>query len=100
MIVYATKLAHLPVVDPDSHLRLGVVMSSIFDPDLGKLAALEIASAGLFSHRMYVSYLDVVSIEQHAVLVSENDVLPIAELPKIGEIIKSHRPIMHQNART
>lgn len=100
MTIYATKLAHLPVVDPDSHLRLGVVVSSIFDPDQGKLAALEIASAGLFSHRHYVSFLDVVSIEQHAVLVNEDNVLPIEELPKIGEIIKSRRPIMHQNARS
>ncbi len=100
MIIYATKLAHLPVVDPESHLRLGVVTNCIFDPDLGKLSALEIASAGLFSHRLYVSFLDIVSIEQHAVLVNEDDVLPIVELPKVDEIIQSHRPIMNQNART
>lgn len=98
MLIYVTKLIHLPILDPESQRRLGEVVAPVFDADRGVLSALEVKKAGILPRTEYVTFGDVTSFERHAVLCDEGSLLPLAELPKIDTLLREHRPVINQRA--
>lgn len=100
MLVAATHLYHLPVLDPDTHARLGTVERLIFDVEKGKLAALAIQSSGLIKRIFYVASLDIISFENHALLCDEQSLTALNELPRIQQLIAARTPLLGQSAET
>lgn len=100
MLIAATKLEHLPIIDPDTHERLGTIESSVFDPDRGTFVALHIKKSGLLREHRYVAAVDVQSFENHAVLCSGDCLTPLNELPRVKEIVEQKRPVLGQHAKT
>jgi len=96
MTISASKLIHLPVIDPDTHERLGEVADAIFDPDLGKLMAIKVRTAPFASPVLYASALDIQSYESHALLIENNRLIELNQFPKAKNILKEKRPIFHQ----
>lgn len=76
------------------------MVSYIFDPDYGRLAALEIKPSLFLSPVRYLAEMDVQSYEQHAMIVKGDGLVDLGELPRIKDVIKSNRPILGQKAET
>ncbi len=100
MLIAATKLEHLPVIDPDSHHRLGTIQAVVFDPDTGKFVALQIKKSGLLREKRYVAAIDIQSFENHAVLCADECLVPLSDLPRVEATVTAHRPLLYQRAQT
>ncbi len=97
MLIKSSKLINLPVIDPESHERLGEVCCCVFEPDRGRLLALKIKTGPIAAPVFYVSFMDIKSFENHAVLASEDTLTELADYPKVKEVCKSGRLILRQS---
>ena len=81
-------------------MRIGTVVDVLFDPDKGKLAALLVKPSVILSAPKYLTTVDLLAIENHAILSHKDALVDLQELPRIQELQKSKRPILHQTAQT
>lgn len=97
MLIKSSKLINLPVIDPESHQRLGEVCCCVFEPDRGKLLALKIKTGPIAAPVFYVSFMDIKSFENHAILASDDALTELVDYPKVKEVCKGGRVILRQS---
>ncbi|GEM_PF-4976075 len=100
ILIAASKLTNVPVVDPESHSRLGVISQCIYDPERGVLVAFDVKLNSLLPLHQFLAFQDVQSFEHHAVIADEETLITLAELPRVQKIVQSKCSVMGQKAET
>ena len=100
MLIAATHIENVFVVDQDSHHRLGVVRQTVFDSDRGTLKAVAVRTTGLIPTLRYLSFQDIITFESHAILCDENALCELEDLPRVQELIARRCSILNQAAET
>ncbi|MFA6082374.1 MAG: PRC-barrel domain-containing protein [Patescibacteria group bacterium] len=100
MLIAASKLQNVPLIGMESHSRLGTIKQCIFHPDTGQLLAFAINLNSVIPRVNYISFNDIVSFEQHAVVGDRECLFDLDDYTKVKNILSQKRPILGQKVLT